>query len=75
MFLSRQMINGNRRMLFSILAHYAHMGVVVALEAVVAHLWHHRTVDLQSWAQIRQSPQPTVDCQSLDGLPSGMVLY
>jgi hypothetical protein len=25
--------------------------------------------------QIRQSPQPTVDCQSLDGLPSGMVLH
>ncbi len=23
----------------------------------------------------QQSPQPTVDCQSLDGLPSGMVLH
>ncbi len=32
-------------------------------------------VNLQSRVQIRQSPQPTVDCQSLDGLPSGMVLY
>ncbi len=29
---------------------------------------------LQSWVQIQQSPQPTVDCQSLDGLPSGMAL-
>ncbi len=30
---------------------------------------------LQSWVQIHQSPQPTVDCQSLDGLPSGMALF
>ncbi len=30
---------------------------------------------LQSWVQIQQSPQPTVDCQSLDGLPSGMALW
>jgi hypothetical protein len=29
---------------------------------------------LQSWVQIQQSPQPTVDCQSLDGQPSGMAL-
>ncbi len=29
---------------------------------------------MQSWVQIQQSPQPTVDCQSLDGLPSGMAL-
>ncbi len=29
---------------------------------------------LQSWVQIQQSPQPTVDCQSLDGLLSGMAL-
>jgi hypothetical protein len=29
---------------------------------------------LQSWVQIQQSPQPTMDCQSLDGLPSGMAL-
>ncbi len=29
---------------------------------------------LQSWVQIQQSPQPIVDCQSLDWLPSGMAL-
>ncbi len=29
---------------------------------------------LQSWVQIQQSPQPTVDCLSFDGLPSGMAL-
>jgi hypothetical protein len=29
---------------------------------------------LQSWVQIQQSPQPTVDCQSLDGQPSEMAL-
>jgi hypothetical protein len=29
---------------------------------------------LQFWVQIQQSPQPTVDCQSLDGLPSRMAL-
>ncbi len=26
---------------------------------------------LQSWVQIQQSPLPTVDCQSLDGLHLG----
>jgi hypothetical protein len=42
--------------------------------AEVAHWKQHQIVKLQSWFQIRQSPQPTVDCQSLDGLPSGMAL-
>jgi hypothetical protein len=57
--------------------------------AVVAHWWEQwwliggssggslvATPDckLQSWVQIQQSPQPTVDCLSFDGLPSGMAL-
>ncbi len=60
----------------------AHVGAVVALVgAVVAHCGSSSgslvaTPDckLQSWVQIQQSPQPTVDCQSLDGLPSRMAL-
>ncbi len=60
----------------------AHLGAVVAHSgAVVAHLGSSggslvATPDckLQSWVQIQQSPQPKVDCQSLDGLPSGMAL-
>jgi hypothetical protein len=31
-------------------------------------------IELQSWVRIQQSPQPIVDCQSLDGLPSGLAL-
>jgi hypothetical protein len=59
----------------------AHLGTVVAhgssggsLGAVVAHWSRHQIVKLQSWVRIQQSPQPTVNCQSLDGLPSGMAL-
>jgi hypothetical protein len=31
-------------------------------------------VILQSWVRTQQSPQPTVDCKSLDKLPSGLSL-
>jgi hypothetical protein len=33
------------------------------------------TPDCKTWVPIQQSPQPTVDCQSLDALSSGMVLH
>jgi hypothetical protein len=42
--------------------------------AAVAHWQQHKIERLQSWVRIQQSPQPTVDCQSSDGLPSGMAL-
>ncbi len=50
------------------------LAVVAHQGAVVAHWQQNQIVKLQSWVRIQQSPQPTVDCQSLDGLPSGMVL-
>jgi hypothetical protein len=62
----------------------AHAGVVAALRGVVvAHgssegscrRWRQQTMNLQSRARIRQSPWPTMDCQSLEGLQSGIVLY
>ncbi len=39
-----------------------------------ASIWTCNIVILQSWVRIQQTPQPTLDCQSLDGLPSGMAL-
>jgi hypothetical protein len=39
-----------------------------------ASIWTCNIVILQSWIRIQQTPQPTLDCQSLDGLPSGMAL-
>ncbi len=49
------------------------MGGGSLVGVVVAHCQQRQTVNLQSQVRIRQSPQPTVDCQSLDGLPSGIV--
>ncbi len=31
------------------------------------------TVNLQSQVRFQQSPKPMMDCQSLDGMPTGMV--
>ncbi len=45
-----------------------------SLEVVVAHWQWHKTINLHCRGLIRQSPQPKVDFQSLDGLPSGTVL-
>ncbi len=68
----------------------AHVGAVVAhLGAVVGHVGavvaHCRSsgsslvvtpdCETASWVRIQQSPQPTVDCQSLAGLPTGMALH
>jgi hypothetical protein len=35
----------------------------------------HQTLNLESWVRIPQCTQPTVDCQSLDGLPFRILLH